>query len=195
MTATALTERPGSALDDELELSIHGSCVALVAMQLAAELGFDLSSQRRIGLAGALHDVGKRLIDAEILQKSGPLDGAEWEQVHRHPALGERILAEGGLRDIAGWVRWHHERPDGRGYPDGLRREQIPLEAAIIAVADAFDAMITARCYGARLTREQALRELRRCAGLQFDPEVVSAALRCGLEVSDEAGPCVAIVE
>jgi HD-GYP domain-containing protein (c-di-GMP phosphodiesterase class II) len=188
MTAGMLMEQPGSALDEELELSEHGRGVAVLSIKLAAELGFRRNAQRRIGLAGALHDIGKHLIDPAILDKPGRLDDSEWEQVRRHPALGEQILAEAGLHDIAGWVRWHHERPDGTGYPDGLRHERIPLEAAILAVADAFDAMITDRCYGARLTCAEALGELRHGAGSQFDPDVVSAALRCGLDVSDGAG-------
>ena len=189
MTPNALMERTlQSALEDELELTSHGRCVAVVSMQIAAELGFDTDAQRQIGLAGALHDVGKRLIDPAILDKPGPLDEGEWDEIHRHPALGESILADAGLGDIAPWVRSHHERPDGRGYPDGLRRRQIPVEAAILAVADAWDAMLTDRCYGERLTPEEALDELRRCAGSQFSRQVVSAALRCELDVSDGAG-------
>jgi two-component system cell cycle response regulator len=190
-----LMERPRSALDEELELSEHGRCVAVISIQLAAELGFKRNARRRIGLAGALHDVGKQLIDTAILDKPGPLDENEWDQIRRHPVLGEQILSEAGLHDIASWVRWHHERPNGSGYPDGLNQEQIPLEAAILAVADAFDAMITDRCYRARVTRDEALDELRHCAGSQFDPDVVSAALRCGLDVSDGAGARVATVE
>jgi HD-GYP domain-containing protein (c-di-GMP phosphodiesterase class II) len=77
-------------------------------------------------------------------------------------------------------VRWHHERPDGGGYPDGLRGFQIPLEASILAVADAYDAMITTRCYGTQLSPEEAVSELQRCAGTQFDPVVVAAVVRCG---------------
>ena len=188
MTSSTLMEQLAAALSDELELSEHGRCVALASMQLARELRFDRDAQRRIGLAGAFHDVGKRMIDAAILDKCDPLDESDWEQIRRHPALGERILSEAGLTDIAAWVRWHHERPDATGYPDGLPRAKIPLEAAILAVADAFDAMTTDRCYGERLTPEAARDELVRCAGSQFDPKVVAAALRCGLDVSDGAG-------
>jgi HD-GYP domain-containing protein (c-di-GMP phosphodiesterase class II) len=187
MSAGALMERLGSTLDEELELTEHGRCVAVVSMQLAGALGFERRVQRRIGLAGALHDVGKRLIDERILDKPGPLDEGEWAQVRMHPELGERILRNAGLPDIAKWVRWHHERPDGRGYPDHLWGPHIPLEASVLAVADAYDAMVTVRCYGAPLEPEEALAELRRCAGSQFDPRVVSAALRCGLELSDGA--------
>jgi two-component system, cell cycle response regulator len=194
MTAGTLRERRRSALDEELQLNDHGRSVAVIAIQLAAELGFRRNAQRRIGLAGALHDVGKQLLDTAIIDKPGSLDAGEWEQIRRHPSLGEQILANAGLHDIAGWVRWHHERPDGSGYPDGLRGKRIPLEAAILAVADAFDAMVSDRCYGVRLTGEEALDEVRRCSGSQFLPLVVSAALRCGLEVSDGAGAQITTV-
>ncbi len=184
MTATGLMDHPGQDLEDELELTAHGRSVALISMRLASELAFDRSAQRRVGLAGALHDVGKRHIDSRILEKDGPLDADEWAQIRLHPELGEQILRRAGLDDIAGWVRWHHERPDGRGYPDRLRTTRIPLEASILAVADAYDAMITARCYGVQLSPHEALAELRRCAGSQFDRPVVAAAVRCDLDAS-----------
>jgi HD-GYP domain-containing protein (c-di-GMP phosphodiesterase class II) len=193
MTAIGLMDHPGPDLDDELELTAHGRSVAVIAMQIANELAFERAAQRRIGLAGALHDIGKAHIDERILAKPGPLDAAEWAQVRLHPARGEQILRRAGLDDIAGWVRSHHERPDGRGYPDRLRSPRIPPEASILAVADAFDAMITARCYGHQLEPGEALAELRRCAGSQFDPPVVAAALRCGLDVSGQADARVAI--
>jgi HD-GYP domain-containing protein (c-di-GMP phosphodiesterase class II) len=156
-------------------------------MKLAEAVGFDREAQREIGLAGALHDVGKREIDPTILEKSGALDDEDWDQIHLHPEAGERILHEVGLIHLAHWVRCHHERPDGLGYPDGLHGDEIPLEAAILAVADAFDAMLSDRCYGRRLNESEALTELWRCSGTQFDPVVVAAALRCGLHVSDGA--------
>ena len=184
MTTHALTDQPGPNLDENLELTAHGRSVALIAMRLARLLGFERPAQRRIGLAGALHDVGKREIDERILAKPGPLNSLEWRQIRMHPELGERALRNAGLHDIAAWVRWHHERPDGRGYPDRLRTAQIPLEASILAVADAYDAMTTSRCYGEQLDPDEAIEELRRCAGSQFDPVVVAAAARSGLEVS-----------
>jgi HD-GYP domain-containing protein (c-di-GMP phosphodiesterase class II) len=187
MSVSTLPAPHRPALLEELELTAHGRSVALLALQLAQALGFDLHAQRRIGLAGALHDVGKRDIDPAILAKPGPLEPAEWEQIRRHPELGERILRRVGLVDASRWVRWHHERPDGRGYPDGLLRHEIPREAAILAVADAYDAMITNRCYGRQLDEEEAMRELCRCAGTHFDSTVVAAALRCDLHVSDGA--------
>ena len=187
MIASAFPKAPKAVLDDDLELTEHGRSVALLAIKLADAIGFDREAQREIGLAGALHDVGKREIDPEILEKCGPLDDEDWEQIHRHPEIGERILRNVGLTGIARWVRWHHERPDGAGYPDGLHGDEIPLEAAILAVADAFDAMLCNRCYGRQLNESEALAELWRCSGTQFDPVVVAAALRCGLHVSDGA--------
>lgn len=188
MIASALTEAPPGALDGDLELTDHGRRVALLAMQLADAVGgFDLERKREIGLAGALHDIGKHGIDPAVLEKHGRLDDEDWAEIHRHPELGERVLLDAGLAKIARWVRWHHERPDGAGYPDGLRGEEIPLESTILAAADAFDAMITERCYGKQLKKREALAELRRCSGTQFDPLVVAAALRCGLHVSDGA--------
>jgi HD-GYP domain-containing protein (c-di-GMP phosphodiesterase class II) len=178
-------EQADLVLDEELELTDHGRSVAVLAMRLARALGFDRAAQREIGLAGALHDIGKRDLDPAILEKTGSLDPSDWVQIRLHPALGEQILRRAGLDSIARWVRWHHERPDGRGYPDQLRSPDIPLEASILAVADAFDAMITARCYGRRLHPVEARGELRRYSGYQFDPVVVAAALRCGLDVSD----------
>ena len=184
MAATGLMDQPTAYLEDELELTAHGRSVALNAMRIASELAFERSAQRRIGLAGALHDVGKRDIDEGILRKPGPLNAVEWAHVRTHPERGEQILRGAGLDDVASWVRWHHERPDGRGYPDRLRGSRIPTEASILAVADAYDAMVTARCYGEQLEPHEALAELRRCAGTQFDRPVVAAALRCDLDVS-----------
>lgn len=189
VSAMPALDRP--ALEEELELTAHGRSVALIAMQLAEALGFTADEVRGIGLAGALHDVGKRRLDPRILAEQGPLDPEDWIQIRRHPELGEQILRRAGLTDAARWVRWHHERPDGRGYPDGLREDEIPREAAILAVADAFDAMITNRCYGEQLDSDQAIEELCRCAGTQFCTTVVAAALRCDLHVSDGTDACV----
>jgi two-component system cell cycle response regulator len=114
-----------------------------------------------------------------ILEKDGPLDDAEWSFMRRHTIIGERILlAAPALRSAARLVRASHERWDGRGYPDGLAGEEIPLAARLVAVCDAFHAMTTDRPHRPRRTRAQALRELYRCAGTQFDPRVVDAFAR-----------------
>jgi HD-GYP domain-containing protein (c-di-GMP phosphodiesterase class II) len=127
--------------------------------------------------AGVLHDLGKVGIADGILRKPTALDEAEWEEMRRHPEIGARILERAGLRDLARWVLTHHERVDGRGYPFGLAEEEIPLEGRILAVVDAYEAMTADRPYRTGRPAEEARAELRRCAGMQFDPEVVEAFL------------------
>lgn len=125
-----------------------------------------------------LHDVGKFAIPDAILGKPGALTDDEWELVRRHPVVGQRILAAApALVHLAEIVRATHERFDGRGYPDGLVGAEIPLVARVVAVCDAFDAMTANRPYRPALSAEDALAELRRCAGTQFDPAVVAAFL------------------
>jgi HD-GYP domain-containing protein (c-di-GMP phosphodiesterase class II) len=119
-----------------------------------------------------LHDLGKLAIADAILHKAGALDDGEWREIQRHPDIGARILEHAGLSDLAGWVRAHHERIDGRGYPLGLRGGDIALEARILAVADAYEAM-----YRAGMHECDARAELVRHSGTQFDPEVVDAFL------------------
>ncbi len=148
-------------------------CRAL-ATALALETGVARDLADDIGWAAMLHDIGKLHIPDRILLKPGPLTPEEWEVMRRHPVWGEQIL-EGGMgfevaRRIA---RWHHEDVDGRGYPDGLKGDAIPLEARIVRVADAYDAMTHDRPYKPAAPPEWALDELRRFAGSQFDPELV----------------------
>jgi putative nucleotidyltransferase with HDIG domain len=156
----------------------HSQTVGELARATAHELGLPYERVERIRVAGVLHDLGKLAIPDAILHKPGRLDDAEWREMHRHPETGARILAHAGLQDIAGWVHAHHERVDGRGYPRGLTGAQIPLEAKILAVADAYEAMIADRPYRAGLEPAIAQAELRDCAGTQFDPAVVDAFLR-----------------
>jgi HD-GYP domain-containing protein (c-di-GMP phosphodiesterase class II) len=135
--------------------------------------------------AAELHDVGKLGIPDAILDKPGPLDDHEWRLMRQHPAIGERILnADPVLQPVARLVRASHERWDGTGYPDGLAATAIPLGARIIAACDALDAMTSDRCYQRARSLPEALAELRRCAGTQFDPQVV-AALCARLEPVD----------
>jgi HD-GYP domain-containing protein (c-di-GMP phosphodiesterase class II) len=143
-------------------------------------LALDLDEERveRIHAAGVLHDLGKLGIADAILQKPGPLDEAEWREMQRHPEVGARILEHAGMHDIARWVRAHHERVDGRGYPAGLPADRISLEARILAVADAYEAMIADRPYRPGMPVAAARQELLSCAGAQFDPAVVDAFLR-----------------
>ena len=148
-------------------------CRAL-ATALAVETGVARSLADDIGWAAMLHDIGKLHIPDRILLKPGPLTPEEWEVMRRHPVWGEQILQGGIGFEVARRIaRWHHEDFDGHGYPDGLRSDTIPLEARIVRIADAYDAMTHDRPYKPAAPPERALDELRRFAGTQFDPELV----------------------
>jgi putative nucleotidyltransferase with HDIG domain len=154
----------------------HTERVAAVAVALAKRLGYDGAELDAIEIGALLHDVGKIGVPERILQKAGPLDDEEWEIMRRHPVLSEYILAEVDLppvvREIA---RWSHERVDGKGYPDGLDGNAIPLPARIVLVADALDAMTSDRPYRAARHLDAAIDELRANAGSQFCPTVIAA--------------------
>ena len=153
----------------------HSERVGELAARIAIRMDADPADVELIRLAGSLHDLGKLAIPEEILRKPAPLTEAERLVLERHPQIGFRMLESLGVDPVAAWVLHHHERWDGAGYPDGVYGDAIPLGARIIFVADAYDAMTTDRVYRPRLTDEAALAELRRCAGTQFDPEVVAA--------------------
>jgi diguanylate cyclase (GGDEF)-like protein len=155
----------------------HSETVGRYAEMMARELDFSERHTSRVRLAGLLHDIGKVGVPDSILRKPGKLTAEEFETIRRHPALGGQILEHPSLADIREWVGAHHERPDGRGYPLGLSGEAIPVEARILAVADAYEAMTSDRSYHASMTHEEARAELERCAGSQFDPHVVAALL------------------
>lgn len=153
----------------------HSRKVATYAAELAKALGYSMPEIETIRTASLLHDIGKIGIAEHILAKPGPLTPKEWELMHAHPDLGVAILKHvEDLKDCLAAVRYHHERYDGSGYPAGLKGENIPLDARILAVADAYDAMTSERPFRRRaMTYEQAREELRRCAGTQFDPKIV----------------------
>jgi diguanylate cyclase (GGDEF)-like protein/putative nucleotidyltransferase with HDIG domain len=153
----------------------HSETVGRYARQIAAELGMGPRETERVHLAGMLHDIGKIGISDTILQKPGKLSDSEWDEMRKHPELGARILDGARLEDISAWVRAHHERPDGRGYPEGLVDDAIPIQAKILAVADSYEAMTADRVYKAGMPHDAAREELLRCAGSQFDPAVVLA--------------------
>lgn len=154
----------------------HSCRVAELAEALALSLGCSRERARDIYLAGKLHDIGKVAVPDSILRKRGKLTESEWETMRRHPSIGANVVSHvGSLARLAPIIRSHHERYDGAGYPQGLRGNEIPLEARIVAVVDAFDAMISDRPYRLRMSVEGARQKLRECAGTQFDPEVVEA--------------------
>ena len=158
------------------ELGEHISGVAELAEAVAQCLQLDADQIDHVRHAAALHDVGKMAIPDAILDKPGALDDAEWEFIRRHTIIGERIVAAApALRSVAALVRSSHERWDGAGYPDALVGEDIPLGARIVSVCDAFDAMVADRPYRAGMDAADALGELERCSGSQFDPAVVAA--------------------
>ncbi len=149
--------------------------IAETAVALAGSLGLPDGEIERIRTASLLHDLGKLAISDEILSKPSELDEPEWRVVAEHPKIGQIVLEQAGaLRDAATIVLHHHEWYDGRGYPHGLRGQEIPVGARIVAVADAYEAMIAGRPYRDRVTHEAALAELHRHAGIQFDPEIVN---------------------
>lgn len=156
---------------------LHSKRVSTLATKLAKSMKLDDETVNRIEIAGILHDVGKIGIPDNILQKPGRLSDEEMAIVKNHPAFSAQIIKSTSLKDIVSAVKAHHERWDGKGYPYGLKGEQIPLEARILALADTFDAMTSDRPYRKGLPISEALNEIARCAGSQFDPRLAKQFL------------------
>jgi HD-GYP domain-containing protein (c-di-GMP phosphodiesterase class II) len=157
----------------------HSERVALIASRIAAESGLDAYTVGRIYLAGLLHDIGKIGVPEAVLTKPGRLTADEFGQMRKHPEIGAHILS--GIKqveDLIAGVLFHHERMDGRGYPQKLAGPAVPLFGRIVGLADCFDAMTSDRTYRRALPLEATLAEIRRCAGTQFDPRIVEAFLR-----------------
>jgi putative nucleotidyltransferase with HDIG domain len=163
---------------------------------LAKELGFPVEDVQRIQFGAFLHDIGKVHTQDEVLQKPGALTEEEWRMVKAHPARGaEMIRGVKFLERVVDMVRHHHERVDGRGYPDGLKGDEISTAAKIVNVADAFDAMTTDRPYRAGMTVEQAIAQMQEKAGTQFAAEIVEVlvkAVRSGRFETGKSGAAVA---
>jgi HD-GYP domain-containing protein (c-di-GMP phosphodiesterase class II) len=161
----------------------HSERVAMLARQVTIEAGITEIAPERIYMAGLLHDVGKIGVPESVLQKTGRLTPEEFDQMKKHPQIGGRILRDiKQIRDIIPGVLYHHERYDGRGYPEGRIGEDIPIMGRIICLADCFDAMTSNRTYRKALPLEVAMTEIRRCSGTQFDPGLTEAFLRIGAE-------------
>jgi diguanylate cyclase (GGDEF)-like protein len=170
-------------LAEALDLREYGSAthcrrVGRFAELTARELGLPPESVERVRLAGLLHDVGRVGLPEDLLGKRGPLTDAEWAWVRAHPAIGARMVETTEYEDIRSWILFHHERPDGRGYPEGRNEADVPLESSIIGVADAYEALTSPRPYRPAYAAEDAADELRRQAGSQFRSDVVEALLR-----------------
>ncbi|HKM43155.1 MAG TPA: HD-GYP domain-containing protein [Limnochordia bacterium] len=154
----------------------HSRRVSDYCFALGTQLGVSVEQRVQLAKIGLLHDIGKISIPNAILDKPGRLLPLEWEEIQEHPVNGHRFLsAVVGMDEVAETVLYHHERFDGEGYPHGLRGQQIPWNARIVAVADAYDAMVSARPYRNRLTPDEAIEELKRGVRTQFDPEIVQA--------------------
>jgi two-component system, cell cycle response regulator len=173
-------------------LARHMRSVAELAHAMAVDLGVSGAELEALRYAAGLHDIGKLAIPEDVLEKPGPLSEDEWELIRRHTIVGERILASApALERSARLVRWSHERIDGQGYPDGLRGDEVPLAARIVAAANAYDAMLTEQPHQPARSSEEAVAELRRCTGTQFDASAV-AALERALARVEEPPPVVA---
>ncbi|SHI10249.1 PAS domain S-box-containing protein/diguanylate cyclase (GGDEF) domain-containing protein/HDIG domain-containing protein [Sporobacter termitidis DSM 10068] len=152
----------------------HSNRVSRIAAAIATELGLNPEQVNQISVAGLLHDIGKIGVDERILNKPGIFTRADREEIEKHAESGWRILCNSDeYALLADYVLYHHESPDGKGYPRGIKGDSIPLESKIIAVSDAFDAMTNDRPYRKALTRDEAVSELEKNSGSQFDPEVV----------------------
>ncbi len=171
----------------------HSERVSTLSVMMGRIMSISSNELEILRLGALLHDIGKIGITDEILRKAGPLTPAEFEQIKRHPALGARILRQVPfLAPHLPIVELHHERPDGRGYPFGLRAEDIPLAARIVHVADAFDAITSARAYRAARGASEAFAELQRHAGTQFDMTCVEALLAAMPSTHDMPEPALA---
>ena len=170
----------------------HSQRVAEYTVAIGSNLGLPEEKIERLRLAGLVHDVGKIGLPNAILRKPGPLTRQELADVRKHPERGAEILTGAGLDDVRGWILAHHERPDGKGYPFGLKGEGIPLEARILSVADAYDAMTSDRSFRRAVSPAVAVKELLRCAGTQFDGGAVAALVSALGPEAQAAGSSVA---
>lgn len=157
----------------------HSQSVKNISLLIAQELNLSDIQQRELEIAASLHDIGKMAISDSIINKAGKLSESEYKIIKTHSIAGERILSSiDSFKNIKIIVRHHHERFDGKGYPDGLKGKEISLEARIIGLADAYDAMTSDRSYKKTMKMEEVIDEIKKCSGTQFDPELVDIFLK-----------------
>lgn len=156
----------------------HCKRIERIAIRIGERLRLSGGQIERLVDSAYLHDLGKTAVPHEVLSKTGRLNDEEWEHIRRHPVAGRQMLQDTFLAEVGGIIEQHHEREDGKGYPLGLTGREISIEAKIIAVADAYDAMTSDRPYRKALSQEQAVLEITRLRGQQFAPEVVDAFLK-----------------
>lgn len=160
-------------LEKSLETTTHTKNMENYSIKIANVLELTMSQKDELKLISRLHDIGKVGISDKILLKNGKLTADEYEQIKKHPEIGYRILSSiDELEHIANGVLFHHEKWDGTGYPHGLKEDEIPLLSRIVSVADAYEVMTNGRIYKAPLSKEQAIEEIKRCSGTQFDPSI-----------------------
>jgi HD-GYP domain-containing protein (c-di-GMP phosphodiesterase class II) len=153
---------------------LHSKRVSGICTAIASKMNFSKEEIGEIQVAGLVHDIGKIGIDENILNKAGKLTDDEWKEMKKHPEIGWRILSTANeFSEIATYVFHHHEKWDGSGYPNGIKGKEIPIEARIIQVADSYDAMTGDRSYRKPFSKEEAIEELLRCSGAQFDPDII----------------------
>ncbi len=167
----------------------HGHCERVMkwSLLLAEKVGLSSADKKNLKYAAVLHDIGKIGVPGRVLNKPGKLTDEEYDMVKKHPILGEEILKPISLfKEVAKWVRWHHERWDGKGYPDGIKGEEIPLGVRILSLADSFDAMVSDRPYRSALPLEKAIWEIEENKGKQFDPVLADLFVRIVRERNGE---------
>jgi HD-GYP domain-containing protein (c-di-GMP phosphodiesterase class II) len=174
------------ALEERDQTQGHGARVAALAEPVARRLGWNEEQIAHLRFGAPLHDIGKVTVRSEVMRKSGPLTIAELREIRMHPVAGAALIGPlRAARPAMPYVLFHHERWDGGGYPSGLRGPSIPIEARLIGVADAFDAMTSVRPYRQALSIDRALGEVTTCAGAQFDPVVVELFLEVWADHAD----------
>ena len=167
---------------------MHSKRVSEICLKIGENLSMKTNDLNLLKAISNLHDIGKIAIDDNILNKPGKLDKDEWEQIKRHPEIGYRILSSTPeYAEIAQDILCHHERYDGKGYPRGIKGDEIPIRARIISLADAYDAMISERPYREAMTHDEAIEEILKCRGTQFDPEIVDIFIQTFTNKDDDS--------